>query len=436
MSFVFVLDTHKQPCDPVHPAAARRLLTEGKAAVWRSFPFTIILKQEAPEQEPAPLRLKLDPGSKTTGVALLNDATGRVVWAAELTHRGQQIRNALESRRAVRRSRRQRHTRYRQPRFLNRTRPKGWLAPSLESRMGNVETWVARLRRLAPIHAISMELVRFDTQVMQNAEISGVAYQQGELQGYEIRQYVLEKWKRMCAYCGEIGVPLEIEHLVPRSRGGSDRVSNLTLACHACNQKKGTKTAAEFGYPELQAKAKQPLKDAAAVNSTRWALYQRVQATGLPIEVGTGGRTQFNRTARGLDKTHWLDAACVGASTPQMLHTKNVRPVRIRATGHGTRQMCRMNKYGFPRTGAKGARVVHGFKTGDMVKAVVTTGTKMGTYVGRVAVRSTGSFNITTRTGTIQGLHYRFFTAIQQGDGYSYTEDAIPPLPQGRGFLA
>ena len=152
MSQVFVIDQQKQPQTTVHPAQARRLLSGGKAAVWRRFPFTIILKEEEEQTlEPTPLRLKLDPGSKTTGIALVDDEQGRVVWAAELTHRGQAIRDVLLKRRAIRRSRRRRKTRYRPPRFLNRTRPVGWLAPSLASRVLNIETWVARLRRLAPI---------------------------------------------------------------------------------------------------------------------------------------------------------------------------------------------------------------------------------------------------------------------------------------------
>jgi 5-methylcytosine-specific restriction endonuclease McrA len=419
MSFVFVLDTNKQPRNPIHPGEARRLLSSGQAAVFRRFPFTIILKTVV-EQEPAPLRLKLDPGSKTTGIALVDDATGRVVWAAELTHRGQQVRDALESRRATRRSRRQRHTRYRAPRFLNRTRPKGWLAPSLESRIKNVETWVARLRRLAPVAALSMELVRFDMQLMQDAETSGVAYQQGELVGYEIRQYLLEKWHRTCAYCGETGIPLEIEHLTPRSRGGSDRVSNLTLACHECNQRKGNKTAAEFGHPELQAKAKQPMGDAAAVNSTRWRLFERLKATGLPVEVGSGGLTQFNRTGRTLDKTHWLDAACVGKSTPLMLHTFDIRPLSIKATGHGNRQMAGLNAYGFPTRHRSRVKVHFGFQTGDIVKAVVPTGKRAGVHIGRVLCRATGSFDITTTQGRQAGISYRFCTAIHRSDGYSY----------------
>jgi 5-methylcytosine-specific restriction endonuclease McrA len=322
MSQVFVLDSEKRPLAPIHPGYARWLLTNGKAAVFKRYPFTLILKpqEDAPENPPAALRLKLDPGSKTTGMAVVNDQSGEVVWAAELAHRGQAIKQRLDERRAVRRNRRQRKTRYRAPRFANRRRTAGWLPPSLESRVANSLTWVARLRRLCPIASLSLELVRFDTQLMQNAKIQGVEYQQGTLAGYELREYLLEKWERMCAYCGKTGVPFQIEHLTPRESGGSNRISNLTLACEPCNTRTGTQTAAEFGFPHLQALAKQPLKDVAAVNTTRWALYERLKALGLPVEVGTGGRTKWNRTKRGLPKTHWVDAACVGASTPEVLH--------------------------------------------------------------------------------------------------------------------
>lgn len=184
----------------------------------------------------------------------------------------------------------------------------------------------------------------------------------------------------------------------------------------------------EFGHLALQAKAKAPLKDVAAVNATRWRLFERLKETGLSVEVGTGGLTKYNRTLRGLPKTHWLDAACVGASTPELLSTHGIRPLLITATGHGSRQMCRTDGDGFPRTGPKSARIVQGFKTGDMVRAVVTTGKKTGTYIGRVAVRATGSFNITTATATVQGLHYRFFCTLYHSDGYAYREGALPPL--------
>ncbi|MEQ9487443.1 MAG: RNA-guided endonuclease IscB, partial [Alphaproteobacteria bacterium] len=327
MSKVFVLDTNKQTLNPIHPGRARLLLSQGKAAVFRQYPFTVILKKEVSNPVVQPLRVKIDPGAKTTGLAIVNDNTGEVVWVAELQHRGFQIRDALTSRRQLRRSRRNRKTRYRKPRFLNRTRPPSWLPPSLNSRVANILTWVKRLSALCQITAISQELVRFDTQKMQQADISGVGYQQGTLAGYEIREFLLEKWHRTCAYCSARGTKLEIEHIKPRSKGGSNRVSNLCLACTPCNQKKGNQDIKDFlsGKPNLLkhilSQAKRPLADTAVVNATRWSLYENLKKTGLPVEVGTGGRTKYNRTIRGLDKTHYWDAACVGASTPEQLNT-------------------------------------------------------------------------------------------------------------------
>jgi 5-methylcytosine-specific restriction endonuclease McrA len=429
MSHVFVLDNDRRPLPPAHPGTARQWLTQGKAAVFRRYPFTIILNETPPQRPSEPLRLKIDPGSKTTGLAVVNDATGQVVWAAELSHRGRAIKKALADRRAVRRSRRWRKTRYRMARFDNRRRREGWLPPSLQCRVHNILTWVCRLRRLCPIGAISMELVRFDTQLIENPNINGVEYQQGTLVGYEVREFLLEKWERRCAYCEATGVPLEIEHIVPRARGGSHRVSNLTLACVTCNKQKGTKTAAEFGHPEVQAQAKRPLMDAAAMNATRRALLSRLQATGLPLETGTGGRTKWNRSTRQLPKVHWLDAACVGMSTPEVLVVQGVVPLMITATGWQCRQMCLMDKYGFPRTRAKQQSRVRGFRTGDMVRAVVTAGKKVGTYVGRVAVRSTGRFNVSTSAGIVQGIADSYCQRLQQRDGYTYAKGEGDFLP-------
>ncbi len=427
MSNVFVLDANKQALNPVHPGRARLLLKEGKAAVYRRYPFTIRLKVEGTEPVLGPLRMKLDPGSRTTGIAIVNDASGEVVFAAELTHRGQAIKSALDDRRAIRRSRRNRHTRYRKPRHRNRkNRKKGWLPPSLESRIANIITWVGKLSRYCPIATISMELVKFDLQQMENPEISGVEYQQGTLNGYEIREYLLEKWNRKCAYCHAKEVPLQVEHIHPRAKGGTDRVSNLCLACEPCNIRKGTQDIREFlkSKPDILkrilAQAKAPLKDAAAVNATRWALFQRLEQTGLPIECGSGGLTKFNRSVRGLEKAHWLDAACVGKSTPDVLKVKEVVPQLITAKGLGSRQMCNVNKFGFPCSKPKGAKRVKGFQSGDMVRAIVPTGKKQGTYVGRILVRSTGSFDITTKQGRVQGISHRFCAPLHRCDGYGY----------------
>ncbi|KAB8319397.1 HNH endonuclease [Tolypothrix campylonemoides VB511288] len=420
-NYVFVIDTNKQPLNPISPARARELLTKKKAAVFKIYPFTLILKHAVDNPNPNPLTIKLDPGSKFTGIAILND--DKVIWAAELEHRGRQIKGSLESRHSLRRSRRTRKTRYRKPRFENRKRPEGWLPPSLMHRVFSVETWVKRLCRYAPIAQISMELVKFDTQKMQNPEVDGVEYQQGELAGYEVREYLLEKWRRKCAYCDKEGVPLQIEHIHPKSIGGSNRVSNLTLSCERCNIKKGTKSVDEFlkkaptRLADIKRQAKQPLKDAAAVNATRWSLFRTLKNI-LPITTGTGGQTKHNLIKFDLPKYHWVDAACVGNVEKLKLLTQ--QPLRIKCTGWGTRQMCGTDRYGFPIRHKERKQVHFGFKTGDIVKAVVSTGKKIGEYVGRVLCRKTGSFDIVTKSGRVAGINYKFCTPIHKKDGYSY----------------
>jgi 5-methylcytosine-specific restriction endonuclease McrA len=394
--------------------------------VFKRYPFTIILKYAVEQERVSPLRLKIDPGSKTTGLALVNDASGEVLFAAELTHRGYAIKASLDDRRARRRSRRRRHTRYRQPRFDNRRRKPGWLPPSLESRISNILTWTRRLSRLCPVTAISQELVKFDMQAMDNPEISGVEYQQGTLAGYELREYLLEKWQRKCAYCGKENVPLQIEHIHPRANGGTNRASNLTLSCESCNLKKGTQSIEKFlkdkpdVLKKILAQARLPLKAAAAVNATRWALISRLKKLGLPIECGSGGLTKFNRVSQGLEKAHWIDAACVGASTPECLFTRSIVPLLITANGSGNRQMCGTNKYGLPVRHRGRQKRHYGYQTGDMVRAVVTSGKYVGEYVGRVLARATGSFDIRTKQGRVQGISHRTCTPVHRCDCYSY----------------
>ncbi len=421
-NYVFVIDTNKKPSLPVHPGTARHLLKSGKAAVFRSYPFTIILKTESTEPV-REIQVKIDPGSKTTGIALTQGSY--IIWGAELTHRGQAIKASLESRKSLRRGRRNRHTRYRQPRFLNRSRLPGWLAPSLQHRVETTVTWVNKIIKFVPVTGISQELVRFDLQQIENPEISGTEYQQGELAGYEVREYLLEKWDRKCSYCDIKDVPLQIEHIVPKAKGGTNRISNLCLACEKCNLKKGTQDIEKFlsKKPEvlkrIKAQAKRPLKDAAAVNSTRWALMKRLKATGLPVVTGSGGKTKFNRVRLELPKNHWIDAACVGnIDTLKLLVTK---PLLIKATGHGTRQICRTDKFGFPNRHCSKTKFHFGFQTGDIVKAVVKTGKKIGTYIGRIATRATGSFNISTTNGLVQGISHKYCKALHKKDGYSYS---------------
>ena len=286
---------------------------------------------------------------------------------------------------------------------------------------------IYRLATRCPITEASVEIVKFDTQQMVNPEISGTEYQQGELAGYEVREYLLEKWHRTCAYCDAQNVPLQVEHIIPKAKGGSDRVSNLTLACQPCNQKKGSQPIEAFlkNKPELvkkiKAQAKSPLKDAAAVNASRWALKNRLDKR-WPTAFGSGGRTKFNRTRQHYPKDHWIDAACVGLSGEQVTIRAGMTPLIITAKGRGKHQVVRTNKYGFPCAKAGRIKRVKGINTGDIVNITLTRGKYAGVYRGiRInSVQSIGYIMFKTTIG-IASAKAELATVVQRNDGFEYT---------------
>ena len=421
---IFVLNKNKQPLSPCHSAVARKLLKTGKAVIHKKYPFTIRLKELKHSINKTEYRLKIDYGSRHTGLAILNGS--KVVGLAQIHHKTN-IKSNMDSRRAMRRTRRNRTTRYRKPRFNNRKRKQGWIPPSLQSRVNNIKNWVNKLHKLCPLTHISYENVKFDTQLMQNPEISGVEYQQGELQGYEVREYLLEKWGRKCAYCGAENIPLEIEHIIPKARKGTDRVSNLTLACRTCNETKGTKTAEEFGYPEIQKQARIPLKDAAFVTATRWKVYNTLLETGLDVECGTGARTKMNRIRLNLPKDHHFDAICVGASTPNELTLKTKSVLHIKAKGRGSHCRTNLDKDGFPRGYLARQKSFFGFQTGDIVKAIIPKGKYKGTWIGAVACRKSGYFDIKNKKGVriAQGVSYKNCKVLSRVDGYEYNVERL-----------
>lgn len=201
---VFVLDRNGKALMPCTERRAKLLLARNRARVHRLLPFAIrLIDRHAISCEFQALRIKLDPGSKATGIALVReveDGSIAVLNLFELIHRGRQISEALTARRSMRRRRRAANTRYRAPRFLNRgNKQSGWLAPSLQHRVDTMIAWVNRLSRLASVSALSQELVRFDMQAMESPAIAGVEYQQGTLAGYEVREYLLEKFNHTCA---------------------------------------------------------------------------------------------------------------------------------------------------------------------------------------------------------------------------------------------
>jgi len=321
-----------QPLMPTTQRKGKKLLREGKAKVVQRCPFTIQLNYATGETR-QPIKLGVDIGYTNIGFSAKTDKLE--VISGTLTLR-KDVSNKLEDRRMYRRTRRGRLG-YRPPRFNNRTRPEGWLAPSTQHRLDSQIRLVTKLETLLPITYKKVEVANFDAHKMQHPEITGIAYQQGELQGYEVREYLLDKWGRKCAYCGKTNVPLEVEHIIPKSRGGTNRVSNLTLACKKCNVKKGDKTAEEFGYLHIQQQAKQPLKAPTYLNTVRWRIVERLGA-----EYTYGYVTKYQRNKLGLEKSHINDAFVIAGGTNQ----ERCRPYEVIQVRRNNRSL-QKNRKGF-----------------------------------------------------------------------------------------
>ncbi|GGN61317.1 hypothetical protein GCM10011579_027460 [Streptomyces albiflavescens] len=427
---------------PCHPARARELLHKGRAVVVRQVPFTIRLKDRPlAESEVDGVQLRIDPGSKGTGLSLTDEkketdehgtavTVRRGLVSVELQHRGDQIHLCMQQRAGYRRRRRSANCRYRASRSDNRTRPGAWLPPSLRHRVDTTVSRATRLCRYAPVTEIHVERVAFDTHSMSaGRDLTEAEYQQGTLAGTEARAYLHARWNRACAYCDATDVPLNIDHLRPRSRGGSNRISNLVLACVACNQAKGSTSVHVFlaHQPDRLSKilrqAKTPLHDAAAMNATRWRLTEALSALGKPVHAWSGGRTKWNRTAMGLDKTHTLDALCVGRLDHETGDTITRLPKQIliaKATGRGSYTRTTPDRFGFPRLRRVRAKQHFGYVTGDLVRATIPTGKWAGTWTGRVSVRARGQHSLATPEGRINVSHWNL-RLLQRGDGYGYS---------------
>lgn len=308
-------------------------------------------------------------------------------------------------------------------RFLNRTKPEGWLAPSVKSRANNVINFVKKYKKLLNINKVMIENVSFDTaQMTAGTNLVVTTYQQGPLYQQKLRNFIFNRSNNKCVYCGAKAT--EIDHIVARANGGTNSTYNLAASCRTCNQMKSNLTLKDFGklvgkdFSHL--KPKKLPKDAAIVQSARNYMVREITKLVSDTTTYDAWMTKYNRDSLGLPKEHYYDALSVG-EVPTKFNFLTDKILQISAKGRGSRQMCLMDKYGFPRTSAKASKMVNGFQTGDIVKAVVTKGSKQGEYLGRVAVRSRGYFNIQTKTQVVQGIGFEYCHIVQRSDGYLYS---------------
>lgn len=456
---VIALDKHRKPLGFITERRCRILCEKKRAVLLRRFPCVAIIRDvDARTITDKPrYRIKIDPGSITDGISIIDEAGGRIMFAMHIVHRASNVVSGLKTRAAARRNRRSRETRYRRCKWKNggtfaQKGNEGRIPPSVRSIIGNTETWVRKLSEWVNLTDVSFEAVRFDTQLLDNPDIEGAEYQHGTLRGTEVRTYLMEKYQHTCQYCGggSGDKVLEWEHIIPKSRHGSSRLRNATLSCSCCNREKGNRTPEEW-LEAIQAK-KHPTKlDKARIRGIRNVLDGRITgksnrycawvniarktierflfAAFGDVECASGGRTKYNRAKLGFLKDHQYDAACVGAVPDEGYEDlTHGYYVQAQAMGRGTRFRGKCNACGIiTKKLAPRAKRVFGCMNGDIVCADVPHRESRpyryeGRFVGRVMTRASGSFDIRTTEDSLVTVSHRFVRVLQHGDGYQYRQ--------------
>lgn len=459
---VITLDKHKKPLGFTTEKRARQMLESKRACLHRCYPPVIIIK-DIDRRNIADLqtyRIKIDPGAVHTGIAIVCSETNMVMFYAQIEHRGTSVHFNLLTRSMIRRNRRSRETEYRRPKFKKKgvyksPRPAGWLPPSVKSVGDNIINIVKKLKKYINITNCSFEAVRFDSQLMDNPDIEGIEYQQGTLFGYELKEYLMQKYRHTCQYCGgESGDKiLEWEHKIPRSRGGSDSIKNATLACNKCNDDKDNLTPEEWlvklktnenpsALDEKRIKIIETLVEdsdyitgsnrySAWVTSSRRYVEKALFGIFDNVECSSGGKTKYNREKiLGLPKDHHYDALCIGTIPKNGYSDRtNGYCLYIKAMGRGTRFRGKINKCGIIcQKLAPRAKRIFGFMNGDIVSCNKPSGKGAGHHTGRVMTRYSGYFDIRTTHSDLVTVNYKHCKILQFCDGYQYLlKCAIPP---------
>lgn len=408
---VYVLDQNGQPLMPTERyGKVRRLLKEDKAKVVKRTPFTIQLLYDSTTYT-QPITLGIDAGSKHIGVSA---STVQKELITEDIQLRTDLVEKMSTRREARRTRRNRKTRYRKPRFNNRKKEKGWLAPSVQHKIDCHLKAVADACGILPISRIIVETASFDTQKLKNPDIQGEEYQQGEQLGFwNVREYVLFRDHHECQHChGKSKDPiLNVHHLESRKTGG-DSPSNLIALCETCHKKYHTlppEKQAKFGLP----KRTQSYRDAAFMGIMRWAFFNKLKEIYPDKEVKNtyGYLTKNKRIQLGLSKEHYNDAYCIAGNLEakpieEVIYKKKVR-----------RHNRQIHKFTFSKGGIRKMNqtpyLVKGFRLFDKVL-----------YDGKEcfvsARRLTGSFALKTFDwGKVtDGVTYKKLKLIETRKGY------------------
>ena len=306
-SSVFVVDADGQPLLPTHPARARRLLRDGKAKPYQMLPFTIQLTRRV-ENAVRDLTVGIDDGAKSVGIAVVDEASQKVVFTGTIKLR-QDVTRKMQQRAAYRRSRRSRKLRHRKARF-NRRKAQGWLPPTIRQKKDSIVRVVRDLQRILPIGKAVVEQGMFDTASLAAGQrLVGSAYQISDYEGRDFREKVLWRDGYQCQRCGSSD-HLQAHHIHHKAHGGTNTPHNGITLCEPCHQ------ALHEGLWLLDIKPKY-FQYPAHLQVGKWYLHDALVDLGLQVAICFGWMTRAWRKQLGLGKSHIHDAIAMACRDEQ-----------------------------------------------------------------------------------------------------------------------
>lgn len=422
---VYILNQNGQPLMPTNRyGRVRHLLKEGKAKVINRCPFTIQLLYRSTNYT-QDITLGVDTGSKHIGLSATTK--DKEVYASDIELRNDIVK-LISTRRQNRRSRRNRKTRYRKPRFNNRISAKkeGWLAPSIEHKINTHLTVINKVHKILPITKIVVEVAAFDTQLLKAKEYGndlpvGIDYQNGDMKGFNTREYVLFRDNHKCRCCNGKSKDniLQVHHLESRKTGGN-APNNLVTLCKTCHEKyhKGL-----IKLPDNITRGNK-YNDAAFMGIMRWAFYNKLKEIYSNVNLTYGYITKYTRIKNGLPKDHYIDARCISGNplAKPLGHVFYQKKVRCH-----NRQI---HKNTILKGGIKKLNQAPKYVKGFQLFDKVSYNNQECFIFGR---RSSGSFDIRLLDGTTisAGINYRKLKKLETRKSYlTERRKAVPPTTE------
>ena len=408
---VYVLNKNGQPLMPTNRhGKVKHLLRDGKAVVVNRCPFTIQLLYESTNHTQN-ITLGVDAGSRVIGISASTES--KELYSAEVILRND-ISDLLEARRKLRRSRRNRKTRYRKCRNSNRkkSKQKGWLAPSIRHKIQTHITVIEKVYKLLPVTDMAIETAAFDTQLLKaqfaGSELpNGTDYQQGELYGWNLREYVFHRDNYTCQWCkGKSGDKILVTHHHAYWKGDhTNKVDSLVTLCNTCNDSKYHKPEVKrlWGW---EPKMTHNFKDATFMSTMRWTLYKKLKEIYPNVRMTYGYITKNTRIRHNLLKEHRIDALCIAGHPTATPAVEWYYQKKVRCHNRQIHK-CTINKGGM-RKRNQAPYEVKDFRLFDKVRY-------KGSECFIFGRRSSGSFDIRKLDGTkiSAGVSYKKLTLLE-----------------------